>query len=757
MNAAELAISQALIGMLCDKTKWDKFDGTDLAEYAAQQWQDHVRSIDLSKITSVKKSELVRGVIMMFRDREVVTRWGTGTWQLRLRQNWLYKEDNNSAIHALLTSSSAETADQAWIQALYPNSEAEVTDELTNLLAEFWLKDNCTDEANWTSWNSCYRWLKARNKVVKARRSGTKLPTNSDPSESTMTSNTVNEILDVARSAGFEEDTLWHSMVAWVMKEAHQYEAARLELNIALKLDAQRWQPHYVMAELNANLKSYAAAINAMQKCLQLMEADADCLKREDNKYFYEEALGTLGCWQKSAGKGTDALATFQKKQKMKPRDFMLTNKIAGLLWEKDRYDEAMQLYQRAKDAKVASTSNSELTDWCLALMWDEDDEYDDVNGFYEPLVGVCRELGKMDFAREAYETALKTVKKADIGITAWLNADYGSLLLEEFDKPKKAARIFEKVMAITRNSRQDTTTFEARLDVEEKLSNIYLKRALKGGKGSQVAEESMVALSEMWTTNQSSTTLSVTASAGIRQRPSVKTTRRSSLILALLYNMFGREEEARSIFREHIRLGVDLLTDSDPSNDWQGYNKLGEALFRAGDEQGAVAAMVWESPDDEDDARHAKALADANGAATITPLAQTESLKQVASSANKMPAVETTELDAESDNASATSKDEVTESNDDWWSCDGTCGKNFRHADDLYICRYCLGPYSFEKKCYELLKQDELPINVCGHKHEFVQLPEVPRPAPRDMVWLGGKYVPIKEWLAQLKKDWEL
>ncbi|KAK4085703.1 uncharacterized protein Triagg1_693 [Trichoderma aggressivum f. europaeum] len=104
-------------------------------------------------------------------------------------------------------------------------------------------------------------------------------------------------------------------------------------------------------------------------------------------------------------------------------------------------------------------------------------------------------------------------------------------------------------------------------------------------------------------------------------------------------------------------------------------------------------------------------------------------------------------------------------------YTCDGTCGETpLDFNNGLNVCKYCWD-VGFCDECLPQLKANKLKKIVCSPSHEWLAIPKWnPRgnAAARDGivqvggelvdgVRVGGETVTVKEWLASLKKEWEL
>jgi hypothetical protein len=266
-----------------------------------------------------------------------------------------------------------------------------------------------------------------------------------------------------------------------------------------------------------------------------------------------------------------------------------------------------------------------------------------------------------------------------------------------------------------------------------------------------------------------------------------------AKLLLARLYFSRGEKELAKSTMRYHIRLGMDLLSDSDDSNDWQGYMQLAAALVHADDDADALAAWSLLGPISEDESEEA-AGEQANdekeeGESGSKPDEGTTETEEVPTAGeDEESAPEDTEVvltpgtpeepeDAgnptEEDGAEAPAEEKQEDGNDPASDaetpakvlrghlgniCDGECGRGWGYADDIYFCRDCLD-VQFGNECYEKLKEGTLPVRICAQGHEFFYVPpwdvELAAQVPKGSVRVGEEIITIEEWLGRLKEKW--
>jgi hypothetical protein len=221
-----------------------------------------------------------------------------------------------------------------------------------------------------------------------------------------------------------------------------------------------------------------------------------------------------------------------------------------------------------------------------------------------------------------------------------------------------------------------------------------------------------------------------------------------TGLLLARYESVQGNEEGAMKVTRGIVKVGLDLLSDEDPDNDWQGYSRLAAALMYCGDDENALAAWSLIRPMEYDEKKGETAAArnaeHVNGAPTTNGDSKGE--EDPKSTAVKAEAGENA---VGGEPAGPLS-----------YMCDGDCDPttSWTYANDIYVCKDCLD-VMFDEKCLGLLKAGKLTVNVCNPKHEFLHVPkwdlEEAEKRGTDHVRLRGEKVPVSEWLNQLRKKW--
>lgn len=219
-----------------------------------------------------------------------------------------------------------------------------------------------------------------------------------------------------------------------------------------------------------------------------------------------------------------------------------------------------------------------------------------------------------------------------------------------------------------------------------------------------------------------------------------------TSLLLARLYSLSGKQQEARKQIRHYIRSALEILSDEDPDNDHDGFKSLAVALSPI-DDVNALAAWSLLGPDDPPTEEEEQEEKKEEGS-------EAGSEKQEASAAEDDNAKE----QAQETNSNQEKKAPVERTGQLGYSCDGSCGHRWTYADDMYVCKDCVDT-QYTEACLEKVTSGEMARKGCQPNHDFLHVPkwddEAHKEIPKDSVKVGEQILSIKDWLKQLRVDY--
>ena len=247
-----------------------------------------------------------------------------------------------------------------------------------------------------------------------------------------------------------------------------------------------------------------------------------------------------------------------------------------------------------------------------------------------------------------------------------------------------------------------------------------------------------------------------------------------------------GDREQAMKALKPRVSIGVEMLSDHDPDNDWQGFWNLANAFSRFKDDVNALAALSLIAPTknippplDEINSQLTDQANSPSQAPKPQPTDTQPNGTSAASSNPEQPNGTSPATPAPETNGTATSA--VGEKDTDppirptlkrsstsrlkrdpqgplSFSCDGSCGTAWTYPSDMHPCRQC-PDVQFCGSCLEKQRAGLLAKHICDKTHEFLDVPiwdfEAWRKIPKGSVKVGEKLVKVEEWLDGIREEW--
>jgi tetratricopeptide (TPR) repeat protein len=176
---------------------------------------------------------------------------------------------------------------------------------------------------------------------------------------------------------------------------------------------------------------------------------------------------------------------------------------------------------------------------------------------------------------------------------------------------------------------------------------------------------------------------------------------------LATWYYNQGELDKARLLVQDDVLWALDILTDDDPANDFNGFYVLANALRAVQDDPNHLAARHAMRQYDEDDS--AMTTADKKQKATNTTNA----------------------------------------------FCSGLCLQEHKQWDGMWLCRSC-PDLNLCRNCYDLFETGDLHLKICNPEHKFLQVPRLTHPFMRgNQVVVHDRVIDLDDWVNELRKQW--
>jgi tetratricopeptide (TPR) repeat protein len=416
-----------------------------------------------------------------------------------------------------------------------------------------------------------------------------------------------------------------------------------------------------------------------------------------EHRFMYYSMTILLGHCYKQKLEYDKAIELYQAELRRDPEAWDLAEALMNVLRAGKKYVQLMNFIEELSNDWIDGFGGSRLTKMSheLAYSWT----------YHDVLFEAAKATDNLSLVIKAYENTIDRAKAGSIDqedidgryLVKQLSHHYGVLLFysDAKDGREEAVRLWEQNL---RDTSGKTGVWPEMIQYRsrERLCLAYLQNAKIAELDAEVAKNNMGKLADLCISPICGDLFS-TLDADPK------------LILGRVFHLLQQEEEAMASLRGQVKIALDLLSDDDPSNDWQGYEKLATVLMYIDDDLNAQAAWSLIQPYDEPKAILGGRLF-ARG-----PL-------------NKY--------------------------------CVGSCGHQWEFADAIYVCRDCLD-VCFDKKCWELVKTKRAVFPVCDHRHDFLYVPEWKVDGQQHvkpgMVKVGDTIVPIDEWLTAIRTTWGL
>ena len=484
----------------------------------------------------------------------------------------------------------------------------------------------------------------------------------------------------------------------------------------------------------------------------------------EDRESMLPKSLRSMATWHGKLHNFDAARKIYEQILQNDPKDYEATLGIITLMGEQGRNAEAIEYLKRMSQSADETTKQDRLTQMFFYLA--SDDTY------HATITKVARQNDSLEFIKNGYETAISVaaskntkdnVEKANPspGVTAHLLMHFGFVLNRyhaDQNEKSRAIELWEQVLTIKHGAEIDWQLFLARREATKNLSFTYAQRAREAGSASELASQNLQKLDKLMASGDMFAAFDDAMVKYLRGR---------------YHSTVNEKEKAMELLKSSVELGLALLSDEDPSNDFIGYGKLAECFKSVGDDKNALAAWsligpttnlpiieppkVDVGPSTETRGNEQSSMLDINSTGDHANK-ESDSHEAIDSQESYLPSA--TPFSPPPLKRSATSFKIKKPSGPLSNRCDGRCGTTWTFADDIYVCKDCID-VQFDHGCLELLRKGDLARNVCDKGHDFLHVEKYDfEKAARigaGNVEVGGNVMTVKEWLDSIKKEWDV
>jgi tetratricopeptide (TPR) repeat protein len=333
-------------------------------------------------------------------------------------------------------------------------------------------------------------------------------------------------------------------------------------------------------------------------------------------------------------------------------------------------------------------------------------------------------EWDEIPFAIEMYRNAAAAARKQQKPVQA---AHLDLCLATLFDRyghdSERAARIWERLVDTYHTTKGETEIAWTKFNASVRLARYCLKRSIEVGKGTKEAQRCGATLEKL-------------AKVSVGSESAVAASNNATM-LGAWYKLMGRDEDAHACFRVQVKEGIRMLSDNDPTNDFEAYWKLVSVLTVAGEEKTAMG-LLWTMHEGQSDEDSEKEGDDH----------EREKKEEIDRAGNKSKSGIETKNEEKANRMS----DDVL------FICDG-CLRPKRRVS-IAICRYCYDTH-FCQPCFALCKSAKLRVNICSSKHSWLVIEprsdEERQANVAGMIRVEGENITVGELKRRLAAQWDL
>lgn len=369
-------------------------------------------------------------------------------------------------------------------------------------------------------------------------------------------------------------NSLWVVQMAITLRRLGFYKEAIEKSRIAHDLDPDNWRADFCLAQTYALQKDYTTAVQTLSALVSAFRTNQDRLK-EFRDVFYTELLDFLGEWNAEISQYDAAMEAFREILENYPDNYETALKVITMLKRQEKFSEIIRFLQ---------DMNKTMNDQGLSRLIAMYHVYADDSTYHDTISFAAQRSNSLGALKEAYQDAVEAAKEdaSKLAVLIALRYWYGLTLFHDHHSQKdhdEAVSFWEQNIAVGDSRGSSWDIRYTRSVTAAKLASVYLQRAKDAGLKSFTAQEYLKRLTFL--------------SSGKLDGINVDT----PLLLGRLYHLMGQDQQAKECMRGHVRVALDLLSDDDPSNDWQGYLKLAVTLAPFDDDVNALAAWSLIGP----------------------------------------------------------------------------------------------------------------------------------------------------------------
>ncbi|KAH7027119.1 hypothetical protein B0J12DRAFT_358165 [Macrophomina phaseolina] len=679
----------ACLKALCSQDAKVKAEAEPLHEYAITNLRWHLSQIrpdDLPCVEAQKRREIGQLLYNIFMERECISTWITPKRIQRVRHEWLYhppKENKRGLAREALTW----FEDPEVIGGLGHHQRGQVNRiiygssrpgdlflEATKMVAKNWLGSQTWDVAQTVWWVLGFIQDRTEHHIGDDGKTHKDSETIIPPLE---------HIYNAERWAK-SNGAVGESLLADIrlIDTLFRFQYIREAREQATKRDSSGWMTDWCIARELHGLQDLQATLEYLNRLILKFRSDADL--RQLLSVTWKEIVYMYASTKEQNGDWEDALMVYLELLQSFPEDSKTTGKAIHCMKRQQNYSRIIEMLEnRTKDA----TEHSRMPLRTLFLDLARSAE------FHHDITFTARHEGHFSSIKNGYVDAIGAAEPGSDTLS-YLRYYYGLALWYQKDKVREDAE--EAIWTWEQNVFDSETPKDSYIQriTSFKLSSVYL----------QLAKEYGFKTSAGWFHVKKLETLVQ------RRSKEFQWTGSEEVLLARAYHLAGYKTKAKELAAKQVGPALEILSDKDPENDWEGFTSLSNTLGHMDDDENALAAKSLIGPLQRKWTRSDSA----------------DSLTEITYLRGRLKS-----------------------------SCDNQCGQKWNYATDMHVCRACIRTIICGK-CLQQLRNGTMEYRLCDKNHEFLEVRTFDQ-APGEHVWVGGNLETIQKWKGEVRSKYGL
>jgi tetratricopeptide (TPR) repeat protein len=427
--------------------------------------------------------------------------------------------------------------------------------------------------------------------------------------------------------------------------------------------------------------------------------------------------------WLRKLSRYEEACAIYNELLLKDPTDDQIRLELIYTFCEAQTYGNVVEMLQELQKEVDEETKRTTLSRFFRTH--GNDPKY------HHTIVQAFKQTGNVSEIKSHYRAAvedfkLEKTKDWATNETRWnISYHFGVVLYTHANatsEKSEAVEVWEQILA---KVAAEHRYMEPVMLSAKRLARLYIAKAIEAGSGSAMADEMLTKVRAFAPASNGEDGKDEDAKGMGLSHAEVRA------LVGRFYSAVGDIEKAKDEIRPSVDVGIKLLSDEDPENDWQGYAKLADALMHFQDDANAIAAWSLVQPTEglpiTVATTESNSLSASNAGFTNEDL-RTDTANGAVVEPSSQSAAKTEESNgADSDDSASFKPPPLRRANTSRttrsmqgpisYSCDGRCGKRWTYSDDIYVCRECVD-VQFDAGCIEKLLQGNIGRDICDPNH---------------------------------------